>query len=100
MPSAELNAALTQFLKGAPPPARGKLFRLKYWLLAKLFSAGEWAGKKVQDDKALTLLEKVYWSCVASGIPPEKLRASMLSHTDSMITKAAMQAASQGGLVQ
>ena len=100
MLSDELNAALTQFLKGAKPPPRGKLFRLKYWLLAKLFSAGEWAGNKVQADNALTLVEKIYWSCAASNISPAKLRENMASHTDALITKAAQQVAARGGLVQ
>ena len=66
-----------QFMDGVPRPARGRWFRFKYWVLARLFVLGEWAGKKINNSKELTPLEQLYVACDVSGCTPEQLRAKM-----------------------
>lgn len=91
-----MQEALNQFLQGVQPPARGKLFRLKYWALTQLYRAGEWATAKINDAQELTNLEKVYWACSVSNMTPKTLRDSLVRLQDAALTQAAIRAAQDG----
>ncbi len=72
-----MNEIFARFMAGEAPPPRGRFFRLKYWLLIKLFAAGEWAGRRINTSKELTPLEQLYLACKVSKCDPATLRKKL-----------------------
>jgi hypothetical protein len=98
-PSTALMEVYKQFMAGVPRPARGRWFRFRYWVLAKLFMMGEWAGKVISTSKELTPLEQLYVACDVSGHSPEQLRAKM-ELANSMVLEEIAKAAPKDGVRQ
>ena len=72
-----LAVVYKQFMDGVPRPARGRWFRFRYWVLARMFVIGEWAGSKITRSKELTALEQLYMACDVAGCHPDKLRQKL-----------------------